>query len=294
MMREQMGRYDKYTGQETEVQLPLYVEGRPLAVIGCKAFLSCKTVERLVLPPTVEAVEDWAFAHMKNLTEIIMPAREIRIGKQVFLGCEGLKRVTLYPVENVEENVGINILGELPGLDRLWASMFRFFPQEDLYKPEEMVEEQGQRRWLCRYDEALESYLRKPDDTGFVPAFIGWFDVEDVDDQRQGYILNCQRDKVKLVFQRLTCGEMPERSLEDYFYSIISKYSAHVEELFLQNPEYGRDICYYKIWQQACKPDRSKIEEFLTKLPWEEPEIRVYLMELLQVVEGDFFAQLEL
>ena len=293
-MREQMGRYDKYTGQETEVKIPLHMEGKPLAVIGCKAFLSCKTVERLVLPATVEVVEDWAFAHMKNLTEIAMPAREIRFGKQVFLGCDSLKRVILYSVKNVGENDEIQMSEDLPGLDRLWASMFRFFPQESLHKPEEMVERQGQRSWLNRYDEALASYLRKPDDTGFVPAFIGWFDVEDVDDQRQGYILNCQRDKVKLVFQRLTCGEMPERSLEEYFYSIISKYPAHVEELFLQNPEYGREICYYKIWQQACNPDRSKIEELLTKLPWEEPEIRVYLMELLQDDEGDYFSQLEL
>lgn len=293
-MREQMGRYDKYIGKETEVKLPFCVEDNPLEVIGSKAFLSCKTVERLVLPPTVEIVEDWAFAHMKNLTEIVLPAREIHFGKQVFLGCEGLKKVTLYSVKNMEENVEIDVLEELPGLDSLRASMFCFFPQEALQKTDEMVEEQGQRQWLCRYDEALESYLRKPDDTGFVPAFIGWFDVEDVDDQRQGYILNCQRDKVKLVFQRMTCGEMPERSLQEYFYSIILKHSEHVMELFLQDSEYGRDIRNYKIWQQAGGLERSEVEILLTKLPWEEPEIRAYLMEQLQCEEGDFFTQLEL
>jgi len=83
--QSELYRFEKYTGQETEVQLPDEMDGKPLGIIGCKAFLSCKTVEKLYLPKTLEAVEDWGFAHMKNLREIVMPARTVHFGKQVFL-----------------------------------------------------------------------------------------------------------------------------------------------------------------------------------------------------------------
>lgn len=286
-------RYEKYTGRESRVSLPADVEGESLAVIGSKAFLSCKTVEQLVLPAGIEAVEDWGFAHMKNLEEIVLPARQIRFGRQVFLGCESLNRVVLYSVKKSKGNAEIHILGELAGLDKLRASMFRFFPQESLEQLEDFTHEAGQRQWLAKYDAALEIFLRKPDDVGFEPAFIGWFDVEDVDDQKQGYILNRRKDKIGLVLQRLTCGEEPEELLRDYLYGVVLKYSEHVKELLMEHPEYGRDIRYYKIWKQSGGLERSEAEYLLINLPWEEPEIRAYLMEQLTSQE-DFFSLLEL
>lgn len=286
-----MSRYEKYTGQESEVYLSAVSEGKSLTVIGSKAFLSCKTIERLVLPSTIESVEDWGFAHMKNLREIVMPARTVHFGKQVFLGCDSLRRVVLYSVNDTAETA---VLQELTGLDKLRASMFRFFPQEALEQLEDFEGEQGQRDWLARYDEALEDFLCKPDDCGFEPAFIGWFDVEDVDDQRQGYIVKRRKDKIALVFQRLTCGETPRERLLGCLHSVIVRHSELVKELLTENPEYGRDIRYYKIWQQAGGLECSVAETLLGSLPWEEPEIRVFLMELLQADKADFFEELEL
>ena len=48
------------------------------------------------LPHSLEAVEDWGFAHMKNLREIALPAKMLTFGKQVFLGCDRLERVRLF------------------------------------------------------------------------------------------------------------------------------------------------------------------------------------------------------
>ncbi len=286
-----MSRYEKYTGQESEVYLSDVSEGMPLTVIGSKAFLSCKTVERLVLPSTVEIVEDWGFAHMKNLKEIVMPARTVHFGKQVFLGCDSLKRVVLYSVDGTAETA---TLQEMTGLDKLRASMFRFFPQASLEQLEDFVEGEGQRGWLARYDEALEIFLCKSDDCGFEPAFIGWFDVEDVDDQKEGYIVNRRKDKIALVFQRLTCGEAPREQRLKCLHSVILRHSELVKDLLTENPEYGRDIRYYKIWQQAGGLERSMTETLLKSLSWEEPEVRAYLMEQLQAEKADFFEELEL
>lgn len=293
-MDEEKGYYRKYIGQETVVNLPDEVNGKKLTVIGSKAFLSCKTVERLVLPASVKRVEDWAFAHMKQLRELVFPAREIIFGKQTFLGCDKLERVVLYEASKRTGSDEICPIEEMSGLDRLWASMFRFFPQESLTHPENMICESGRRQWLSLYDGALEGFLRKPDDTDFEPAFIGWFDVEDVDDQKQGYILKRRSHKVELVFQRLVCGEEPEEQFRKYLHSMILEHAEHVRKLFIENPRYGRNVEYYKIWQQSGGLERLVAQELLMDLPWEEPEIRGYLMQQLQSDNADYFAQLEL
>lgn len=293
-MSSESGRYTKYIGQETEVFLTADEE-KVWHTIGSKAFLSCKTVERLVLPPTISAVEDWAFAHMKNLKEIAIPAREIRFGRQVFLGCDGLQRVLIYSVKDSASYTETNISEDISGMDGLWASMFRFFPQEKLEQPELVTTKDGCKRWLKMYDEALELWLQKPDDDGFVPAFIGWFDVEDVDDQKQGYILQKRKDKLVLSFERLCCKEPPQKQIKAFLQSVIARYADLCMEIFIENPIYGRNIQYYKVWQQSGGLTHSVAEKLLSNLPWEEPEIRVYLLQLLQ--EGckeDFFVGLEL
>ncbi len=292
-MSDNIGRYDRYTGQESEVSLTEITEDNVLKIIGSKAFLSCKTVERLILPPTIETIEDWGFAHMRNLREIWMPSRTIQFGKQVFLGCGNLQRVVLYCVQDQDRIKERIPLKEIDGLDKLRASMFRFFPQELLERLELFEDEKGQRQWLLEYDEALESYLHKPDDTGFEPAFIGWFDVEDVDDQRQRYILNAQIDKLMLIFQRLLCTVEPKEPLKKYLHSLILKHSELMKDFLISRPECGRDIRYYKIWHRAGGL-QPVAEELLAKLPYEEPEIRAFLMELLKPSEEDFFRQLEL
>ncbi len=283
-------RYEKYEGQEPEVILTSGSGGRPLAIIASKAFLSCKSIERLVLPDSLEAVEDWGFAHMKNLREIVLPAKDIQFGKQVFLGCEKLERVELRDAE-LEDTGGV------PGIPEFLASMFRYFPQERLEDIALAGDRRGQMRWLAAYDDALESFLKRPDDTGFEPAFIGWFDVEDVDDQRADYILQHRKNKIRIVFQRLLYDTALQEGLRIFLQSILVRHTFLVQELFIEDEEhYGRDIRYYKIWHRAGGLTRKMAGRLLKKLPREEPEIRAYLMrvQMEQEQTEDFFAELEL
>ena len=290
------GVFSGYTGQDTEVTLPQYTaDNQSLTTIGSKAFLSCKTVEKLVLPPTVETVMDWGFAHMKNLREIVMPDREIRFGRQVFLGCESLSKVTLYQVKKWTESADIYILGQIEGLDGLRASMFRFFPQavDNLFWENGTLEQQC--NWLSVYDEALTDYLDKPDDEGFVPAFIGWFDVEDVDDQKQDYLVKVRKDKIGLVFQRLNCPKEPCEEHLLTLYGLLNKRPLLVKEFLEENPVQKENITYYKIWRQAGGLDRDMAEILLGEAGPKEPEIRGFLMELIKPVdEDDFWNRLEI
>ena len=111
-------RYERYEEYSARVMLPGEIAGKPVTVIGGKAFLSCRQVESLKLPDTLERVEDWAFAHTKGLKDIICPAKEILFGKKVFLGCDGLQRVFL-------TRGGEAVQGQYEGMSFFLASVFR-------------------------------------------------------------------------------------------------------------------------------------------------------------------------
>ena len=107
IFREQNGTYrlEKYEGTDSSVILPEKVEGKPLTVIGTKAFLSCRQAERLILPAGIERIEDWAFAHMKNLRELVLPAKDLSFGRKVFLGCRKLEQISFLQTEGLYRGI---------------------------------------------------------------------------------------------------------------------------------------------------------------------------------------------
>ena len=283
--------FKKYDGIETEVTLSVCEElenADRVSIVGIasKAFLSCKSVQRLVLPATLEVVEDWAFAHMKNLREISFPVKKISFGRKVFLGCDKLERVSLQTDKKVYE-----------GIFYLLASMFCFFPEEELMHLELMHDTEGQKGWLAMYDAALVQYMERSDDYGFEPAFIGWFDIEDVDDQRQKYMFKQQRQKVLLAFQRLRYAQKLSENTKQYLCDYLLQKHTYIEELlFEEDSVIGRDVQYYKIWHQAGGLDWIQAGELLSKVSEENAEIRAYLLKLQldEKEQGDLFAGFEL
>lgn len=312
--------YKKYTGQEREVQLPESVDGSPLSTIGAKAFLSCKSVERLVLPSTLETVEDWAFAHMKHLREVVFPAKEIIFGKKVFLGCENLQCILFSDSEyNNVWHVVIPENSVYEGIPYFLASAFCFFAEETLQSlqsaglieqnllneyPNDMLlnlkmagSYENQWKWVYIYDKSLEAFLLRNDDDGFLPAFIGWFDVEDVEDQRQAYILKRREEKIRLAFQRLLYPEGIDKNSEKFLNQYLRENSHFISELFACSPELGRDIRYYKIWQSAGGLTLLYAKQLMAELPETEPELRSYLLEFQienESAREEFFTELEL
>lgn len=285
-MQEKFFRYEKYTGSSVDVVLPAYVDDKPLAIIGEKSFLSCRDVEKLTLPDTVEVVENWAFAHMKGLTEISFPSREISFGKKVFLGCSQLKKVGLGGAVDL-----------YAGIPYFLASMFLYFPQDRLLHLEQAGDRIGQWDWLVKYDEELAAYLRKADDYDFVPAFIGWFDVEDVDDQKDSFVTEQRKNKIHLVFQRLLYRKGLSQKHQQEFADFLMETPEILFDLFCDAQyEYGKNIAYYKIWAEIGGLQRVVITELLNRLQEAEPEVVRFLVNAQweQNAQADFFAGLEL
>lgn len=88
------GIMERYQGSESEVFIDTIGENK-VTQIGTKAFLSCKSVKKLVLSDRIDRIGDWAFAHMQNLQLLELPCHEINLGRKVFLGCEALRQIRI-------------------------------------------------------------------------------------------------------------------------------------------------------------------------------------------------------
>lgn len=270
-----MLRYEKYTGNGPVADL----SDSDITTIGAKAFLSCREVEKLILPDTLIQAEDWAFAHMKRLKELVLPAKEIQWGKQVFLGCSSLERVTLSQVSM------------LPGLSSFLATVFTCFTDHTPDFLASLASLDGQKAWLSEYDQMLQDFLEAPDEQGFVPAFIGWFDVEDVDDQKLRYLQERRLLKARLAFQRLQTSE----NLSPAFQSCFENCLLSQKDLILQQiqestfPEQN-NISFYHILHASGGLDTDTAAVLLDCESVTDAEVRSFLIGLQTAGQnGDSF-----
>lgn len=282
-MKKQLTIYRKYSGTDREVHLPEQVDGLFVNEIGPKAFLSCKAVERLYLPDGIEKIGDWAFAHMKNLKEMHLPARNLVWGKQVLMGCEQLSQVHMRGVR-LET-----------GMEFFIATMLRYFESEQLLQFQELQTLKGQQKWLEQYDRHLLEYLKQTDEKGFVPAFIGWFDVEDVEPQKVRYIQQMKQEKLEIILQRCRFPNGLSVETEEKLRGYVGQHQPEMLQLFANSEKsYGQSICYYKIWQERFGISGQQAKRLLEGETEQDAEIRAYLMKIV-LEEGekqDFFGSL--
>lgn len=282
--------FEKYNGSDSTVVLAELPGGKEAAVIGAKAFLNCRTVHKLVLPETVTEVEDWGFAHMKSLEELVLPAKEMTFGRKVFLGCDKLQRIVPGDSENRCE-----------GIPELLASAV-IMGDTALLRPEEAGDPEGQWHWLEAYDALLLSYLRGSDDTGYEPGFVGWFNVEDVDDQKIRFMNERKKQKIALLFQRLIFDAgLSEENREQFAEYLLGKSVPEIPDLFLEcceNPanRLAADVRVFETWQTLGGMAIWSPDVLLEHMPDGEPEVRAYLMGCVTENgdENSFFDDMEL
>lgn len=281
--------FEKYNGSDSSVVLVELPEGKGATVIGAKAFLNCRTIHKLVLPETVAEVEDWGFAHMKALEELVLPAQEIRFGKKVFLGCDKLKRL-IPAAEEIYEGIPFFLASSVAICEE---RLLQFDRAGDVAREWE---------WLKDYDEALAADLIRPEDFGYEPVFVGWFDVEDVDDQKLRFIRDRKKAMIRRLFQRFQF----DRGLEEVYAGkfrdyLLGKAAPEIpqilEELFADDTDtFGDSVANMKTWNRLGGFEVLSARELLDKMVHADPEVRAYLMECVAAdgAGGDFFGGLEL
>lgn len=86
---------DGYVGAETEVEIPLYIDGKPVQEINKKAFAYNPTLEKADISDNVFRIMDGAFCHCGNLREVKLSRQLWGISNSGFAECTSLKELSL-------------------------------------------------------------------------------------------------------------------------------------------------------------------------------------------------------
>ncbi|MDY2509530.1 MAG: leucine-rich repeat protein [Ruminococcus callidus] len=79
----------------TSVKIPSKMGGKPVRVIGERAFYGCTNLQSVTISDNVQMIGDNAFAYCSALTELTLPESVTAIGDDAFYGCSGLTGLQL-------------------------------------------------------------------------------------------------------------------------------------------------------------------------------------------------------
>lgn len=283
---------EQYDEEDAVVSIPAVWEKNPVKGIEAKAFLSCKSIYKLQIPDTIEEIGDWAFAHMKNLKVLKVPAKAIAFGKNVFMGCEQLEQVCVQGDTTGNQ-----------GLPYLLVSVLTILRDMTLFAPERAADRNLSESWMAEYDEALRRFLDSNNDIGFEPVFFGWFDVEDIDVQHEAFIKERQKEKLRIVFLRLIYTWKLKDGIKTRLQQYLAAYmpeEPYCEKgsllLDMLREEYGQDVKVVKVLADSGCITQKNISIIMEALSDVAPEVIGYLIQFQQSLGNgqDYFAELML
>lgn len=79
----------------TSITIPSKMGGKPVRVIGERAFYGCTNLQSITISSNVQIIGDNAFAYCSALTELTLPESVTAIGEDAFYGCSGLTALPL-------------------------------------------------------------------------------------------------------------------------------------------------------------------------------------------------------
>lgn len=268
-------------GAVSRISLPASIEGYPVSAIDRKAFLSAKGLYGVRLPDSVEEIGDWAFAHCENLTEVAVPDREIRFGKAVFKNCGKLKKISKNGDSEAREGTGELLAAAVTLLD---AYYLLDLPQA------------GSEEWLGRWDTRLCSVLRTADQEGYISQSV--YGEEDyIGTDLEEYVSARRREKARLAFLRLrrpmALDAALKKELEEYLRNLTKGREGEEAWLVLKQ-EYGDEREYYELFAELGCVSQENLEDILTDIGEEYPEMKAFFLRAARREEADLFQDLEL
>ena len=253
-----------------EYQRQIYnTEQFPNGVVPKKWRLGDRQVEQWILPYTVHHIEDWAFAHCRNLKELWLPKRKLTAGQGILDGCDKLLRIVIY--ELTEEKIRI-----YKDEAELLAQAVRFAPIHDVLD----VTDIGTEKWYDWLDEQICRYLDTPDDKGFDPFLAGGEeDYEDPANHVEYYRFLRQQEKSLVLLARLRNAKCLKAEQEEIYADYMSGHEEALLAILLEKREQAYSDLTLCGKQGVITLEN--VDNFLKKM--DEPcftESRAYLLHL--------------
>lgn len=85
----------KYTGDASNVTIPSEIDGLPVTSIGDEAFISCYSIESIIIPDSVTSICTEAFSNCRYLTSITIPDSVTNIDSFAFVSCTKLESIII-------------------------------------------------------------------------------------------------------------------------------------------------------------------------------------------------------
>ncbi|MDE7422587.1 MAG: leucine-rich repeat domain-containing protein [Lachnospiraceae bacterium] len=95
-----------YRGKESHPVIPAYINGKPIRVIGRKAFAGLG-IKGVTLPDTIRVIGDMAF-FKTSIERLELPGDILKIEERAFLFCRHLKEVILKPQIERKRRIDVN------------------------------------------------------------------------------------------------------------------------------------------------------------------------------------------
>lgn len=92
---------------DKRIEIPSTYDGLPVTVIGSCAFNGCHNIKSVIIPDTIETIEEEAFCECRGLESISIPDSVTTIGDAVFFECENL--LTIEMPDNIVD-MGNNVI----------------------------------------------------------------------------------------------------------------------------------------------------------------------------------------
>ena len=254
-----------YSGRDAELVIPEQVEDFPVVWIGKKAFLSNKTLRKIVLPETLAGIGDWAFAHCGRLETVTLPYRRLEVGQGVFRECPLLSQIA--DREGAQEDVSFLLAATVGLLDAVYLF--------DL-------ENAGSENWLTAFDARVKTRMALADNDGFSKMLLcGEEDCGSRDTDIGYYMEQKRREKVRLAMLRL----FHDYGLKEEFRAELAAYLlSHVKGCESEETwrvileEHGDERQFYELLTQLGGVTEENFQGMMEDMGERHAEMKAYLM----------------
>lgn len=246
-----------------------------LEEIERKAFLSCKSLKKVILPESIKKLGDWCFSKCSNLksVEINAPFSGNIFGKGVFEGCDNLCDIRFQETSET--------------LSKLLATTANRLSNDHLLRSDDL----GQQSWYEKWDIYLLSILNTDDAEGSLNVTvcgeedISYDGIGSIDGEMPGetgdYIKNVAKNKCFLCFLRLT--------YDDY---LSPKTAEHLKE-YIKDRSFGNEkdyawltlkedcegmVDYYRLYLSIVTPTKEIMEEMIADLSATQVQAKAFLI----------------
>ncbi len=274
-----------YSGRDAALVIPTAVDGYPVVWIGKKAFLSCKTLQKISLPESLAGIGDWAFAYCAGLEIVILPYSSLEVGQGVFKECTALSQIR--DCHDAGENGDVSYL--LAATVGMLDAFYLFDPGNA-----------GTGNWLAGFDARVATQMALADNDGFSKMLLcGEEDCGSRDTDVGYYMEQKRRGKVRLAMLRLFhdygLGETLREELVGYLRNHVKGCeSEETWRVILE--EHGDERQYYELLTDLGGVNGENFPAMMEDMGERHAEMKAYLMRYYDGLrkKEDAFAQFAL